>query len=118
MVDDDETVRYATKVFLSLQGFHVVGATTLAEARDAVVADRERFDLIISDFHLMNNEFGVDAIKFARSYYQSILPAIVVSGDTSQVVGEFKSLEHTVFLNKPVDADHLVLAIHSLLGGP
>jgi protein-histidine pros-kinase len=118
LVDDDETVRYATTVFLSLQGFHVVGATTLSEARDAVVVDRERFDLIISDFHLINNEFGVDAIKFARSYYQTTLPAIVVSGDTSQAIGEFKSWEHTVFLNKPVDADHLVHAIHSLLADP
>jgi DNA-binding NtrC family response regulator len=115
LVDDDEAVRYATQLFLRMQGYHVVGAANLSEARNAVVND-ERFDLIISDFHLMDDEIGVDAIKFARVYYKKMLPAIVVSGDTSKAVGEFKSWERTVFLNKPVDPDHLLNAMDELLG--
>ena len=115
LVDDDEAVRYATLVFLKLHGYQVVGAANLSEAREAIVSSLERFDLIISDFHLMDDEFGVDAIKFARNYYETTLPAIVLSGDTSKAVGEFKSWQHTVFLNKPVDADHLLHAIGDLI---
>ena len=62
-------VRFATPVFLKMQGFEVVGAATLAEARARLSTPR-RFDLIVSDFHLLDDEFGVDAIKFARDYYQ------------------------------------------------
>jgi ribonuclease P protein component len=116
LVDDDEPVRYATQVFLKLLGYHVTGVANLNDARDAVI-NAERFDLIISDFHLMDNEIGVDAIKFARAHYGKALPAIVVSGDTSKAVGEFKSWERTVFLNKPVEPDHLVTAMDELLGG-
>jgi len=115
LVDDDEAVRYATQVFLRMQGYQVIGVANLSDARDAVIGD-ERFDLIISDFHLMDDEIGVDAIKFARVYYERPLPAIVVSGDTSKAVGEFKSWERTVFLNKPVDPDHLLSAMDELLG--
>jgi CheY-like chemotaxis protein/two-component sensor histidine kinase len=116
LVDDDEAVRYATLVFLKLQGYQITGAATSSEARSVVVGSPEPFDLIISDFHLMDDEIGVDVIKFARSHYERMLPAIVVSGDTSKAVGEFKSWERTVFLNKPVDADHLLHAIDDLLG--
>lgn len=116
LVDDDEAVRYATQMFLKLLGYQVVGVANLNDARSAVLND-VRFDLIISDFHLMDNEIGVDAIKFAREHYAKVLPAIVVSGDTSKAVGEFKSWERTVFLNKPVDADQLVSAMDELLAG-
>ena len=103
---------------MRLQGYQVIGAATLGEARMAIESRPERFDLIISDYHLMDDEFGVDAIKFARNYYERALPAIVLSGDTSNAVGEFKSWEDTVFLNKPVDADHLLRAIQDFLGKP
>jgi hypothetical protein len=38
-----------------------------------------------------------------------------MSGDTSRAVGEFKSWERTLFLNKPVDAGRLAQAIADLL---
>jgi CheY-like chemotaxis protein len=116
LVEDDAAVRSSTILFLKVEGYGVIGVATLAEAYSAIEARAEGFDLIISDFHLAAGELGVDAIEFARRHYGRTLPAIVLSGDTSKAVAEFKSGSGTMFLDKPVDVDRLLRAIDKSLG--
>ncbi len=66
--------------------------------------------LIISDFHLLDGSTGVEAVTEIREYYDSIIPAFIVTGDTSKVVRDAHSVENSTLMNKPVNTARLLAA--------
>ncbi|MCI0518339.1 MAG: PAS domain S-box protein [Woeseiaceae bacterium] len=108
LIEDDEKVAGAWGMLLEAEGFRVATAASAAEAR-AVVQYLDRVpDLIISDFHLLDGSTGVDAVGQIRATFKKLLPAFIVSGDTSKVVQDARSLENSIFMSKPVDIDQLL----------
>jgi CheY-like chemotaxis protein len=109
IVDDEREVTYATRMLLEIEGFDVLTAASREEAMECVSDLRRVPDLLIIDYHL-RNETGLDVIHAVRDHMQTIIPAILVSGDTSDrvVVSE---RDDTTFLTKPVDADELLIEI-------
>ena len=106
VVDDEPEVTYATRMLLEIEGFDVLTAASREEAIECI-SDLGRVpDLLIIDYHL-RNETGLDVIHAVRDQMHTIIPAILVSGDTSDrvVVAE---RDDTTFLTKPVDADELL----------
>jgi PAS domain S-box-containing protein len=109
VVDDEPEVTYATRMLLEIEGFDVLTAASQEEAIECI-SDLGRVpDLLIIDYHL-RNETGLDVIHAVRDQMHTIIPAILVSGDTSDrvVVAE---RDDTTFLTKPVDADELLVEI-------
>ena len=77
LLDDDENVRVALGAILENEGYDVVEAATLSEARQLMGSTR--FDAAVLDRYL-GNAHGTDLIEELRSAFPSILIAIV-SGD-------------------------------------
>jgi CheY-like chemotaxis protein len=83
-------------------------AASAAEAF-ALAGELERApDLIISDFHLLDGSTGVEAVSRIRRQFGQDLPAFIVSGDTSKVVQDARSLENSRLMSKPVNIDQLL----------
>jgi DNA-binding response OmpR family regulator len=60
-------------------------------------------------------ETGLDVIHAVRDQVHMMIPAILVSGDTSDRV-VLADRDVTTFLTKPVDADELLLEIRRQIG--
>ena len=112
VLDDEEDVRVAIADYLSLKGFAVTGAATLADARKALSA--LRYDAVLVDLKLPDGD-GRDLIPEAREAYPDI-GIIVVSGD-----GDVPSVVEAMrrgadnFLTKPVRMSDLEVFLRRVL---
>ena len=112
VVDDEAAVLDATAMLLQLEGFDVLTAASEREAVECLAGRTP--DLLITDYHLRSEETGVDVIRSIRNRASVNIPAIVVSGDTSDAI-VLNDLEDTSFLTKPVNTDELVSEIRKLI---
>ena len=64
VVDDEETICYALKKFLTDSGFHVSVAYDVLEAKE-LINDRI-FDVAVVDRMLPDGQNGIDLIKLLR----------------------------------------------------
>jgi CheY-like chemotaxis protein len=115
LVEDDDAVRGATELYLRAIGHTPIAAGSRAEAESALAAAGRAPDLIISDYHLGGGETGVDAIQAVRRHAGRMLPALLLSGDTSTAMRQFADLPACRVLNKPVDVEQLSSAIAASL---
>lgn len=114
LVDDDEGVRNATAMLLKVEGYRVVCAASLSEARQ-VLRNDARFDLVIADYHLQKGETGIEVIAAARAVAGEGLGAVLVSGDTSSTLRDVKADERLRIASKPIRADELLSIVADLL---
>jgi protein-histidine pros-kinase len=109
LIEDDVQVANAWGLLLEAEGFHVATAESAKEARAVVEHLDAPPELIISDFHLLDGSTGIEAVADIRRRFDRIIPAFIVSGDTSKMVQEARSTENCAIMNKPVNTDHLLL---------
>lgn len=110
LIEDDNQVANAWALLLEAEGFQVASAASAREARVAVEHLDAPPQLIISDFHLLDGSTGVEAVAVIRQRFDRIIPAFIVSGDTSKVVQDARSTENCSIMNKPVNTDRLLKA--------
>ena len=108
LIEDDVQVANAWGLLLEVEGFRVATAASAKEARAVVEHLDSPPELIISDFHLLDGSTGVEAVAEIRRRFDQIIPAFIVSGDTSKMVQEARSTENCAIMNKPVNTDHLL----------
>ncbi|MCH8135355.1 MAG: PAS domain S-box protein [Proteobacteria bacterium] len=112
LIEDDIKVANAWGLLLEAEGYRVATAASAPEARAVVQHLDHPPVLIISDFHLLDGSTGVDAVKGIRKEFGRNIPAFIVSGDTSKVVDEARSLTNSVLMSKPVNTDLLLKLAH------
>ncbi|MDH3747252.1 MAG: PAS domain S-box protein [Gammaproteobacteria bacterium] len=110
LIEDDVNVANAWELLLEAEGYRVATASTAGEAKVLVrhldIAPR----LLISDFHLLDGSTGVEAVAAIRKHFDRMIPAFVVSGDTSKIVKEARLLDNCTLMSKPIDTDRLLEA--------
>lgn len=109
LIEDDVQIARAWGLLLEAEGFRVATATTKDEAKTSLERSGSAPDLLISDFHLHDGSTGVEAVEEIRRQFDRIVPAFIVTGDTSKMVDEARSVENCMIMNKPVDTDRLLL---------
>lgn len=114
LVEDDEGLRFASRRWLTGRGLKVQAASCGAEALAAVEAGF-RPKLIISDFHLGNGETGLEVLRQVRAKLGIQVPALMLSGDTSQIMRQITDQEGIRLLNKPADPVEFLAEIRGLL---
>ena len=114
LVDDDAGVRRATAMLLKVEGYRVAPASSLA---DAVEHARQNpgLALLITDYHLHDGETGLQVIAAVRAIVGRELPAVVITGDTSSTVRDLRKDDRVHLVSKPIDANHLLALLKSLL---
>jgi two-component system CheB/CheR fusion protein len=115
LVEDDVSVRHATSMLLRVEGYRVTAAASLSEAAQALAAQTPA--LLITDYHLADGELGTEIIAAARERIRADFKAVLLTGDTSQVIRELRCDPHLRILSKPVDAQELLKQLRELLGG-
>jgi two-component system, OmpR family, response regulator RegX3 len=114
VVEDEESYQDALNVGLSVEGFVVVGATTLAEARQLVVSKKP--DLVLLDVMLPDGS-GID---YCRELYDSTrTPVIMVTARTSEVdVVLGLEIGAADYVTKPFRLRELIARIRAVLRRP
>ena len=114
LLEDNDAVRMATELFLTLEGFETHAAATVAEAED-MLKDMRSGDILIADYHLDGKLTGLDVLQQLRSQQGRDVPAILLSGDLASMMRVIKtSIPNCRFLSKPVDTGALLTAIAEL----
>jgi PAS domain S-box-containing protein len=116
LLEDNDSVRAALELFLSLEGYETRSAGSVGEA-EALLADIRADDVLISDYHLDGTLTGLDVLQQLRSTHGRDIPAILLSGDPQSMVRDLSApLARCRFLSKPVDSRALLAAIAELRG--
>ena len=116
LLEDNDSVRAATELFLTLEGYETQSAASLGEAEE-LLANLKPGDLLISDYHLNGTLTGFDILQQVRAQHQWEVPAILLSGDLQSMMRMVKtSVPNCRFLSKPVDTHALLAAISELSG--
>lgn len=108
LIEDDRRVSAAWSMLLRAEGYRVVEVDSAGAAEKVAAELDETPALIISDYHLLHETTGVQAVGAVRKIFATELPAIIVSGDTSKVVDDARSISNSVLLSKPVNTDALL----------
>jgi PAS domain S-box-containing protein len=116
LLEDNDSVRSATELFLTLEGYETRSAASVAEA-ESLLATLKLGDLFITDYHLDGKLTGLDVLTQLRKQQNRQVPAILLSGDLQAVMRVLKtSIPRCRFLSKPVDTQALLSAIAELGG--
>jgi signal transduction histidine kinase/ActR/RegA family two-component response regulator len=116
LLEDNDSVRASTELFLGLEGYETHAAASIADA-EQLLANLRPGDLLISDYHLNGPLTGYDVLNQVRTQHQRDVPAILLSGDLQSMMRVVKtSIPACRFLSKPVDTNALLAAITELCG--
>lgn len=108
LVEDDAGVRNATQMLLRVEGFAVLAAGSIGEALQLSGPGDEAPDIVITDYHLGSGSTGIQLVAAMREQTGTMLPAILITGDTSSAVKEIGAGHAVRLVSKPVDADELL----------
>jgi CheY-like chemotaxis protein len=113
LVEDDVSVREATRMLLKSDGYHVTAVASLAEALTHAAKD-PRLDLLVTDYHLRDGETGMQVIAALREALRVPLRAILLTGDTAGV-HELRMDPHLRLASKPIKAEEFLGMLGALL---
>lgn len=114
LLEDNDSVRAATELFLTLEGYETRSAGTVEEA-EGLLADLKDGDVLISDYHLDGKLTGLDVLHRLRILHGRDVPTILLSGDLQSMMRIVKTaIPRCRFLSKPVDTNALLAAIAEL----
>jgi PAS domain S-box-containing protein len=114
LVEDNESVRIATELFLKLEGYAIRSAGSVADA-EQLFAALYPGEVVIADYHLDGKNTGLDMLLKLRERVGFQVPGIVLSGDLPSVMRSVRvPVPNCIFLSKPVDTDALIQAIDEL----
>jgi PAS domain S-box-containing protein len=114
LVEDEAGVRNAMRTLLKIEGFEVVAAATAEEAL-LQLQDDQRFDLLITDYHLEARRTGTEVIAAARAAIAPDFKAILVTGDTSSVVRDMQGDPRLRIASKPINSAEMLSLVRSLI---
>ena len=116
LVEDDASVRDATRMLLRVEGYQVIPVGSAEEAL-AAVKGGARVDLLITDYHLAPNQTGIQVIRALRERLGPQLKAILITGDTSSAIRGLAPNPQLRILSKPIRAETLLTLMRELLTG-
>ncbi len=108
VVDDDINILESMSQLLLDRGHDIIAFDGVDVEREELPVGGDLPDLIIADHRLIDGASGLDAVKVLRTHYKKIIPAIILTGDTSpQKLSELTQTGIPV-LHKPVRPSELI----------
>lgn len=113
VIEDDENVRLGMEHLLRSWGCEYKIAINIEDALSYAALTQP--NIIISDYTLSEPGNGIEAIQLLRSRTGSMVPAVIISGDTSQELLRQTETNNIVFFSKPVHVDLLYQHLEKIL---
>jgi len=110
VVDDEPSLRLLCRVNLELEGFRVLEARTLGEARRALEDDPP--DLVLLDVHIAGED-GRDLLEELRAS-ESPVKVVMLTGSVDVTLSRFDAADRVVV--KPFEPLELVAVVRELVG--
>jgi two-component system, sensor histidine kinase len=85
-------------------------AETLQQVREG-----NGVDLLVTDYHLSNDETGTQIIVALREALGMSLKSVLTTGETSSAVQDLPRDPHMRIASKPIQADELLTLLRALL---
>jgi signal transduction histidine kinase len=114
LVEDDNSVRDATRMLFRVEGFRVSAVSSLGEAQQ-IARENSDIDLLVTDYHLGGSDTGTQLVASLREQLRRPLKAVLITGDTSSAVRELAVDELVRVASKPIEADELLTMMRELL---
>ena len=112
-VDDDEALVFLVRRLLRRRGYEVSGFTDPHEATDALRAEPERYDLLVTDYN-MPGYSGLDLVRAARAIRPD-LPVALASGYVTAEIEQAALAEGArALIHKPNDVAELCATVDRL----
>ncbi|MDT3736949.1 MAG: ATP-binding protein [Denitratisoma sp.] len=102
VIDDDESVRKGMRTLLGGWGAEVIACAGMADTLAGIAGLGRAPDIIIADHQLQEGMVGADAILAVRGYFGKPVPAIIITGSTSQLLTGAAQALGCQLLLKPV----------------
>ena len=116
VLDNDAAICAGMRTLLESWGCQVVTALSEQDLARQVENYHSDADLLIADYHLDNDQNGVDAVATINARRGSPLPALMITANYSNELKlQMRELGHTL-MRKPVRPMKLKTAISHLLG--
>lgn len=87
-IDNEEKILVGLELLLKRWQCEVMLAKNLNEAIDFIDQNSELPDIMLADFHLDNDESGLDAMDSLREKYQYQIPGVLITADTRKELVE------------------------------
>lgn len=116
LVENEEAIRNGFHAMLENWGCRVISGRSWKSVEAQI--KEQSIDAVISDFGLSRNENGIKVIARLRARFGQQLPALLITGDTSQKALQAASRAGLTMLHKPVRPWLLRQTLSSLLRPP
>jgi len=115
VIDNDRAICSGMAILLEGWGCEVVTAVSLEELAERVDLATEKVDLILADYHLDNDENGVDAVAEINRRRAQPLPVLMITANYSHELKQHIRDQGYLLMNKPVKPLKLRSALTHLL---
>ena len=115
VIDNDLAICEGMKTLLEGWGCRVLTAVSLADLERQVTLERDPVDLILADYHLDNDETGVDAVTVINQRRPRPVPVVMITANYSNDLKHDIRERGYLLMNKPVKPLKLRSALHHLL---
>ncbi|AOE60478.1 PAS domain-containing protein [Pseudomonas corrugata] len=115
VLDNDAAICAGMRTLLEGWGCHVVTALSEQDLARQVDNEHTEVDLLIADYHLDNDQNGVDAVARINAGRESAIPAMLITANYSnELKQQIRERGHTL-MHKPVRPMKLKIAMSHLL---
>ena len=112
LIDDDEWIRDAMRVFFETEGCNITVLETAEEALEVI--HRQNYDIVICDYKLP----GIDGLAFLRQVRQTrsdALTVLITAYKTADLVSEAKKIGVHGFIAKPLNSETIEASLSHLI---
>ncbi|UQG62456.1 PAS domain-containing protein [Marinobacter sp. M3C] len=118
VIDNDRAICDGMKTLLEGWDCRVTCAISLADLERQLDPVTSPVDLILADYHLDNDETGVDVVASVNSRRHDPAPVVMITANyTNELKQQIRDLGY-VLMNKPVKPLKLRNTLNHLIGGP
>jgi signal transduction histidine kinase/CheY-like chemotaxis protein len=118
VIDNDRAICDGMKTLLEGWDCRVTCAISLADLESQLDPVTSPVDLILADYHLDNDETGVDVVASVNSRRHFPAPVVMITANyTNELKQQIRDLGY-VLMNKPVKPLKLRSMLAHLIGGP
>ncbi len=115
VIDDEREILHSMAYLLKSWGCLTITAESASEALEKIAQTGLQPDLIMADYRLREGKTGAEAITEVRQYCQRAIPAMLITGDTSEERLREATASGLYLLHKPVAPSRLRMVMTQLL---
>jgi DNA-binding NtrC family response regulator len=112
LIDDDEWIRDAMRVFFETEGCRITALETAEEALQTI--HRQDYDIVICDYKLPGID-GLAFLKIVRQTHSDALTMLITAYKTAELVSEAKNIGVDAFIAKPFNSETIEASLSNLI---